>query len=591
VQFDCDTSKMTLSFYVANVVGNSRGSFSTEHYDLPSGILSFYSIMFPPKQFPDVWKSIRELRDLNNEYNATFNVDARDFLDTWDPVGEEDPKSTYLTDKVFAAEKRKRNSPNDKSKKFIENSSEINAALKNLLRVPQKETSERHKNMQSIGGILKDSRNSGRAMALQPVGFVQGTVMRDYQKMSLSFLLDLELGKSTGIYRLVKLAKSGTVLQYFPAVDLWRVMRKNSSWSLGERRGGMLCDEMGLGKTVVSLALIMANPPPDSEFEKRLLGMKSSSNVDDVIIEEVDEEEKKITKMDDDDENDEDATVVTKMDVDEDEKIITKSEVKEHRDTFKKLKRDLKADRAKRLKSLKEIRDRIKSEKLNESGGEIEAVDLLKKYVVGLQVEKMFKGYGTKKWKGVVTNPLIPSNAKKNPKYEIEWIDDNSVTDLTVTNILKFAVCEDVESRKKLSAVRVIVGLINNKIPDDDICVCLFCEKKCEEDVYCNTCSRYYHAACLGVKKGKISTCIRCESAKLIGEPIGEEQENTQKRRTRVTKKKPMSPNDSTLALRCALFAVDAAEDALQYAYVIAFSLFFSDNTHTNTRTLSMSIN
>ena len=45
----------------------------------------------------------------------------------------------------------------------------------NLVKDEIKKSKTRRSNMQSIGGILKECRNGGRAMATQPVGFTAGT--------------------------------------------------------------------------------------------------------------------------------------------------------------------------------------------------------------------------------------------------------------------------------------------------------------------------------------------------------------------------------------------------------------------------------
>ena len=169
-----------------------------------------YAIMFPIEQYPSVWSSIREARTFYFEYNPLQYSDS--FFTMWDPMPEKSFESTYLSDTVAAKELKKRTSPKDKSKQTDQNS--MNKTIMNLMKDEIKKSKTRSSNMQSIGGILKECRNGGRAMATQPKGFVAGTVMRDYQKMSLSFLLDLEHGKNTGMYEFVKLATCGTLLQY-----------------------------------------------------------------------------------------------------------------------------------------------------------------------------------------------------------------------------------------------------------------------------------------------------------------------------------------------------------------------------------------
>ncbi len=74
--------------------------------------------------------------------------------------------------------------------------------------------------------------------------------MRLYQKRSLQFCLDVEMEKDK-IW--IKLKNN---LFYCPYVMHF------SKWG-HEPRGGFLCDEMGLGKTIVSLGLIVSNPPRD----------------------------------------------------------------------------------------------------------------------------------------------------------------------------------------------------------------------------------------------------------------------------------------------------------------------------------------
>lgn len=167
----------------------------------------------------------------------------------------------------------------------------------------------------------------------------------------------------------------------------------------------MLCDEMGLGKTIVSLALIMANPPPGSDFQQRLLGVESSSKNKDVIIEEVqEEEEEEETKMDivDDDEEAEGP-------------LISKSEAKMHRAKFKLLKKSLKRDHEKQKGILAAISQRVESKM---SGGGMSASNMLDTYMKGIKVEKVFPGYGSQKWQGVVRD-RIPKSRRgvKNPKY------------------------------------------------------------------------------------------------------------------------------------------------------------------------------
>lgn len=75
--------------------------------------------------------------------------------------------------------------------------------------------------------------------------------MRLYQKRSLQFCLDVEREKDK-IW--IKLKNN---LYYSPYVMHF------SKWG-HEPRGGFLCDEMGLGKTIVSLGLIVSNPPRDN---------------------------------------------------------------------------------------------------------------------------------------------------------------------------------------------------------------------------------------------------------------------------------------------------------------------------------------
>ncbi len=165
----------------------------------------------------------------------------------------------------------------------------------------------------------------------------------------------------------------------------------------------MLCDEMGLGKTIVSLALIMANPPPGSEFQQRLLGVESSNKG--VIIEEVEEEEEE--------------EVETKMDIVDDEEeaeaSISKSEAKMHRAKFKLLKKSLKRDHEKQKGILAAISQRVESKM---SGGGMSASNMLDMYMKGIKVEKVFPGYGSQKWQGVVIG-RIPKSRRgvKNPKY------------------------------------------------------------------------------------------------------------------------------------------------------------------------------
>ena len=74
--------------------------------------------------------------------------------------------------------------------------------------------------------------------------------MRLYQKRSLQFCLDIEKQKDK-IWIKIK-----NDLYYSPYV-------MHFSPSGHEPRGGFLCDEMGLGKTIVSLGLIVSNPPVD----------------------------------------------------------------------------------------------------------------------------------------------------------------------------------------------------------------------------------------------------------------------------------------------------------------------------------------
>ena len=395
--FDFKTSKMTISIYIVHIRNRVRPHCN----GVPVDVLPFYAIAFPPKQYPEVWASIREVRALDNEYNPRS---CTQWFRRWDPLPQDAFKSTYITDTEYSLGWKAR--PRNLYKTVHNNKIEIDRTqlttrIKNLSK-DENQQRIRRSNMQSIGGILKECRNSGRAMASQPVGFTAGTVMRDYQKMSLSFLLDLELGKSAGVYQDVKLANSATRLQYYPGTDLWRVAKRNSTWSLGSRRGGMLCDEMGLGKTVVSLALIMANPPPGSEFQNRLLGVESSST--NVVVEEVEEEEE--TKMDVDEMNEEDET------------SISKDMVKKYRDKFKLLKKNLKHEHTEQKTTLAKIRQRVESRMTSEnSGAKISALDLLETYMKGIKLKKKFSGYGERMWHGVVLYRVKKSQAKMNPKY------------------------------------------------------------------------------------------------------------------------------------------------------------------------------
>ena len=548
--------------------------------------LRLYAIVFPPIQYPRFWKSIQRARELRSEYKIPPEHNNR--FEHHSLVCEV-VDVAYLNEDDYKKEKISRGqSESLRNKKKCQD--EVRKLSKELATKIRKKLSS----IRSIGGVLKDARNSGRAMATQPSGFVQGTMMRDYQKMSLSFLLDLELGKSSGIYEFIKHSSSGEVLQYFPGSDIFRLYKNNSSYLLGPRRGGMLCDEMGLGKTVVSLALIMANPPPGSEFQKRLGHAPSP-----VIIEEVEE------KIEDEDEED----VEMKIEDDDEGEEDSKESI---RDKLKKTKSTLKSDRCKRDKILDKIYDRTETKMnsnilLGPTENEImDPYDLLDKNLIGLQVDMTFPGYGTKKWRGIVASPAESSNANKNQKYDVEWIEDKSVSFMTGKEILKHVVLnEGVNDWKKICSARLILGMIGKNSCSSDEYVwgrvfelgkkknlasllfslftfshltpyllahrslCLCCLKDSHKEVYCTTCLRYFHVKCIGSKVAatkRVSSCLRCEIASSIDAPIGVvEKENSQNFQS--SNSKGSSIDSMTEALSCTLVAVLAAKDALKSAY------------------------
>lgn len=85
--------------------------------------------------------------------------------------------------------------------------------------------------------------------------------LRKYQKRSLRFCMDVESEDKTLWIQVCQ----EPPLYYSPYFVQFSPHRgKNPT-------GGFLCDEMGLGKTVVSLALIMACPPPDNRYGNTLI--------------------------------------------------------------------------------------------------------------------------------------------------------------------------------------------------------------------------------------------------------------------------------------------------------------------------------
>ena len=75
------------------------------------------------------------------------------------------------------------------------------------------------------------------------------------------------------------------------------------------------------------------------------------------------------------------------------------------------------------------------------------------------------------------------TNKNKN-RYEIEWIADETVTEMTATQILNCALDDDAENVKKICAARVILGLIKNKSETVPISLCLYCDGDCKQEVY-----------------------------------------------------------------------------------------------------------
>jgi SNF2 family DNA or RNA helicase len=93
------------------------------------------------------------------------------------------------------------------------------------------------------------------------VGNYLSVQLRKYQKRSLRFCMDVESEAKTLWIQVCQeppLHFSPYFVQFSPHRG------KNPT-------GGFLCDEMGLGKTVVSLALIMARPPPDNTYGNTLI--------------------------------------------------------------------------------------------------------------------------------------------------------------------------------------------------------------------------------------------------------------------------------------------------------------------------------
>ena len=104
----------------------------------------------------------------------------------------------------------------------------------------------------TLNGVLKRSESPGYAMASQPQGIL--LTMKDYQRMSLQFMIDCE-------------ESGGGLNQRFWETRRWRDGGEYYySPQLGELRigadkppvvrGGLLCDEMGMGKTLVVAALL-----------------------------------------------------------------------------------------------------------------------------------------------------------------------------------------------------------------------------------------------------------------------------------------------------------------------------------------------
>eukprot|EP00040_Diaphanoeca_grandis_P022953 m.124191 g.124191 ORF g.124191 m.124191 type:complete len:593 (-) comp29043_c5_seq1:291-2069(-) len=115
---------------------------------------------------------------------------------------------------------------------------------------------ERHENAHlfSLDGVLKKAESRGYAMATQPSS-VQLT-MKEYQRMSLQFMMDAEKIEG-GINRYfweTREWKDGGKFFYSPLLGEVRIGCDEPP----EIHGGLLCDEMGMGKTLVVAALLAA---------------------------------------------------------------------------------------------------------------------------------------------------------------------------------------------------------------------------------------------------------------------------------------------------------------------------------------------
>ena len=133
----------------------------------------------------------------------------------------------------------------------------------------------------NISGFLKsiqDLRDAElaskvRKPAPQPVGLA--VTMRDYQRESLAFMLEREVGPSDGsslgvydaFYTKLVGTDDNTVCYYSPLWGKW-VSKIN-----GSTRGGILAEEMGLGKTIESLGIILANPRPSPTTAKKHMAL------------------------------------------------------------------------------------------------------------------------------------------------------------------------------------------------------------------------------------------------------------------------------------------------------------------------------
>eukprot|EP00939_MAST-03C_sp_MAST-3C-sp1_P000482 g482.t1 len=513
--------------------------------------IPLYAALFPRRNFPHFWKSIRDVRAMDRRTNLCRMTDGgwHRFTDPFgiskpDDYDEESPPTRNICDAVTP---------------FQQLSNAANTKV--CVDVSARSEQRRHL-MSNLNGLLRHTRDEGRQTAVQPPGFVPGTVMREYQKMSLHFLLELEKGRSSGAYEVVE-SSPGIFFRYYPSINYWMPLDTSSPPALGSRLGGFLCDEMGLGKTIVSLAVILSNPPPNSRLARLIQGNRSGDETRDADDESKNVESSSTVATTEAAKEDKSAavtdgsTTTTKMserDVEKKEKNAHESRLKSIAQVFEVDRDRIEACRDKEVATLKrrakdveaqlcsaaeaqKLATEDEEEKVEEHDEDDDddddtieelarkrGIEMLDLALPGMAVSKKFTGYGKRAWRGVVSDRVESASScqSKGVKYYVNWSEDDSHTSLTANACVKHAVAGSSAAEKRAFKKRIrdantaLYLLDPKKRSDGTVCVCGAKARDADATtsswIACDSCARWFHFDCVGLtrKKAEKLTKWRC---------------------------------------------------------------------------------